>query len=62
MDRDFDKRPYSPDETRVAEFFSSKGSGGGDDPIGALIASHEWLAAERNDLRQQVERLKRLRS
>lgn len=45
-DRDFDTRPYSPDEQRVARWLADKtGAGGGDDPIGFLIASHEALAA-----------------
>lgn len=46
-ERDLDKNPYSPDEQRVAQFFFERGTGGGDDPIGALIASHEYLIAER---------------
>lgn len=54
MSRDIDKQPYSPDEQRVAKFWFDKGIGGGDDPIGALIASHECLVAERNELRAIV--------
>jgi hypothetical protein len=57
--RDMAKKPYSKDEARVAEFFFNRGTGGGDDPIGALIASHEYMVAERNLLRLEVERLKR---
>ena len=45
--RDFDTHPYSAEELRVATWFSDKGAGGGDDPIGAMIASHESLAAQR---------------
>jgi hypothetical protein len=50
--RDMDANPYSPDEKRVAEFFFGLGLGGGDDPIGAIIASHAALAADRNEWRQ----------
>lgn len=42
--RDLDDRPYTPDEARAAKFFFEAGTGGGDDPIGALIASHSALA------------------
>jgi len=49
--RDLDENPYSPDEARIAKFFFDKGTGGGDDPIGALIASHEYMAVERNAYR-----------
>lgn len=52
--RDIDKNPYSEDEARVAQFFFDAGLGGGDDPIGFIIASHQVLAAERNDLRKVV--------
>jgi hypothetical protein len=46
-ERDFEKNPYSADEARVAKWFAdTAGIGGGDDPIGALIASHEYLAAD----------------
>lgn len=56
--RDMGKNPYSPDEARVAKFFFDKGVGGGDDPIGALLASHEYLVAERNLLRATVAGLR----
>jgi hypothetical protein len=56
-ERDIEARPYSPDEARVAQWFFDKGTGGGADPIGAMIASHEHLAAERNELRKQIEDL-----
>lgn len=46
-ERDFDSNPYSPDEQRVALWLADKtGAGGGDDPIGFMIASHEALAAQ----------------
>lgn len=58
--RDLDKHPYSPDEKRVAQWFFDKGVGGGDDPIGYMIASHETLAAERNALRKQLDAMAKL--
>jgi hypothetical protein len=53
--RDLEKQPYTADEQRVAEFFSECGVGGGDDPIGSIIASHAYLAAERNRYRKTLE-------
>jgi len=50
MKRDFDKNPYTPDEARVAAFFSDRGVGGGDDPIGFLLASYEYIVEQRNTL------------
>jgi hypothetical protein len=52
--RNIDKEPYSKDEARVARFFYERGTGGGDDPIGALIASHEYLIAERKSMPQSI--------
>jgi len=57
--RDLDQRPYSTDEKRVANFFADFGVGGGDDPIGFLLASYSMLIAERKELRKEVERLLR---
>lgn len=54
--RDIDKEPYSPDEVRVAKFFFDLGTGGGDDPIGFLIASHQVLAEERRQLKDLLRR------
>ena len=51
--RDFEKNPYSPDEARVAKYLCERtgGSiGGGDDPIGFLIASHAFLGERVKDL------------
>lgn len=50
--RDLDKNPYSEAEQRVAQFFFDRGLGGGDDPIGAILASHQALADDRNELRR----------
>ena len=41
MARDFDQDPYDRSEHRVASWLAKTGVGGGDDPIGFLIASHE---------------------
>lgn len=58
--RDLDKQPYSPDEQRVAQFFFDAGLGGGDDPIGFIIASHVSLAADRNEAREEASDLQAL--
>jgi hypothetical protein len=47
MERDMEAKPYSPDEMRVAKWLSKKGIGGGDDPIGFLMVSYDWLIEER---------------
>lgn len=56
-DRDFDANPYSPDERRVAEFLFEAGAGGGDDPIGFILASHRLMADQRNGYRKALERI-----
>lgn len=56
--RNFAHKPYSDDEKRVAQwFFTVAGVGGGEDPIGSMIASHEWMAHERKELKQKVAAL-----
>lgn len=50
--RNMDEKPYTPDESRVAEFIWDRGLGGGDDPIGFILASYAYLAADRSDLRR----------
>lgn len=53
--RDFDENPYSPDEERVAKWLSDKtGIGGGDDPIGFLMASHEYVVEQRDQFAEQA--------
>lgn len=45
-ERDFEAKPYTPDEARVAEYLfelTNGNVGAGDDPIGFLIASHRVL-------------------
>lgn len=58
--RDLDKDPYDKSEQRVAKFFFDLGTGGGDDPIGAMIASHQALAAERNELSKRMAHVHKL--
>jgi hypothetical protein len=54
-DRDLDKQPYSPDEMRVVKWIVQRtGVSGGSDPIGFLIASHEYIAWEREQYRQAL--------
>lgn len=51
-ERDFDANPYDAQERRVAQYIVNiAGTGGGDDPIGFLIASHAAL-------REELDRLK----
>lgn len=50
-ERDVEKDPYSKDEARVAKFLFDLGAGGGDDPIGFILASHALMAEERKALR-----------
>lgn len=56
--RDFEKNPYTKDEKRVAKFFSDKGLGGGDDPIGFILSSYEYIIQERNELRKEIQELR----
>jgi hypothetical protein len=54
MERDMEAKPYSPDEMRVAQWLSKKGVGGGDDPIGFLMVSYDWLIEERKSAMAQA--------
>ncbi len=58
MERNLEEKPYSEDEKRVAKFFHERGVGGGDDPIGFILASYAYLVEERNDLRSELNRLR----
>lgn len=53
--RDIEKRPYTADETRVARYFADRGTGGGDDPIGAMLAGYAWAVEQRNQYRAALE-------
>lgn len=55
--RDFDAKPYSADEARIAKFFADRGVGGGDDPVGFILSSYEMLIADRKQLTDQLDRL-----
>jgi hypothetical protein len=45
MTRSFDEQPYSPEEARVAKYLVELTDiGGGEDPVGFLIASHATLS------------------
>jgi hypothetical protein len=59
--RDLDKNPYSPDEERVAKWIMDKTDiGGGDDPIGFLMASHEYAIHQRNELQKQNAKFRKV--
>ena len=47
--RNLETNPYSSDEARVAAFFFARGTGGGDDPIGSLLASYQYLVQQRKE-------------
>lgn len=53
---------YTPDQARAAQYIYDKtGIGGGEDPIGFLICSHQLMSDQRNELiyvlaRERVER------
>lgn len=52
-ERDFDKKPYSPEEQRAAEYLCQLTGGtvgAGDDPIGFLIASHSYTMREKRSM------------
>lgn len=44
--------PYTYDQQRVVNFLVERGIGGGDDPIGFLLASYDFLIKELNELKQ----------
>jgi hypothetical protein len=58
MDRDFEVEPYNADEHRVAIWFADHGVGGGDDPIGSMIACLEYRNVELAATRAEIERLR----
>ncbi len=50
--RNLDEKPYSKEEAEVAKYLMElTGIGGGDDPVGFLIASHCGLVRQRTVLR-----------
>jgi Protein of unknown function (DUF551) len=48
-ERDFDTKPYTPDERRVCEYLQQivPDIGCGDDPVGFIIASHAFPISSR---------------
>lgn len=55
QERDLDKNPYSDDEMRIVAFLNERGVGGGDDPIGFLLASYALVCSQRNQLQKLVQ-------
>lgn len=52
-DRDFNEKPYTPDELRVVDYISQITDGmigAGSDPIGFLLASHNSISQQRREL------------
>ncbi len=50
--RNIERVPYSRQEKRVVEYLNASADlGGGDDPVGFLIACHAWLRSEVKQLR-----------
>lgn len=59
--RDFTKDPYSRPEERIAEYLADLSLGllgGGDDPVGFLIASHANLRHELLRVSKELDLLK----
>ena len=52
--RDLDQKPYTSEEFRVASFFAQRGTGGGDDPIGAMLASYAYVVEQRNRMQAAI--------
>ncbi len=58
-----ERPPYTPDQQRVVEYvteITNGGIGGGDDPVGFLIASHAELRARERPPADAVEAAKRI--
>lgn len=57
--RDLQTRPYSKEESRVVVYLHmvAPDIGAGDDPIGFLLASHNWLMRERRGQREAKKNL-----
>ena len=61
--RNFTTHPYSDDEKRIVNWIMQKTKGnvgGGDDPIGFIMASHDMINAERIQLREAVVDLREM--
>lgn len=56
--RDMDARPYSADEQRVAKWLCRNTfAGGGDDPIGFLLTSHEYINSLRIKFKDRLAKI-----
>lgn len=55
--RDIEAAPYSRQEQRVAQYLAEIAFGGGDDPVGFLMASHTLLAHELKMARERIDKL-----
>lgn len=53
-ERDFESNPYSPEEARVAAWLSERGVGGGNDPIGFILASLDYRRAQSEGAQAKV--------
>lgn len=61
--RNLETNPYSADENRVVEFLCEKvGLGCGDDPIGFVLVSCEYMMREQTALRKQLRNMTKERS
>jgi len=59
-DRDIVKRPYTYEEMRVVDFIqvlTDNQIGGGDDPIGFILASYGYIQSENQELRRRIQAL-----
>jgi hypothetical protein len=54
-ERDLNKDPYDRSEQRAAKYLFDVGVGGGDDPVGFLIASHVYAMIELKRLRGALD-------
>ena len=55
-ERNFETRPYSLDELRVVKWLQNRvpDIGGGDDPIGFMLASYELMHMQYSELREKL--------
>ena len=59
-ERDLDKNQYSADEQRVAKWLVERSNGNigaGEDPIGFLMVSYDYLVHQRNQIAEACKRL-----
>lgn len=56
--RDLDQQPYSADEQRVVAYLVERGLGGGDNPIGFILASHAYLVVHNHVLKDALKEVR----